>query len=165
MSNTNLPHKREERFFEDYIRGAVFVFGPLDVDEDEVLEFARRYDPQPFHIDHDAAKKGPYEGLIASGWQTCAFVMRALVDNYFSPASSLGSPGIDELRWMIPVRPGDKLTVRATIIDTKRSRSKPDRGIVRTFIETLNQRQEIVMSFRSVNFMLCLNISSTDAKD
>ena len=91
--------------------------------------------------------------------------MRALVDNYFSPASSLGSPGIDELRWMIPVRPGDKLTVRATIIDTKRSRSKPDRGIVRTFIETLNQRQEIVMSFRSVNFMLCLNISSTDAKD
>ena len=81
--------------------------------------------------------------------------MRALVDNYFSPVSSLGSPGIDEIRWKFPVRPGDKLMVRATIIETKLSRSKPDRGIVRTFIETINQQEDIVMSFRSVNFMLC----------
>ena len=81
--------------------------------------------------------------------------MRALVDNYFSPVSSLGSPGIDELRWILPVRSGDKLMVRATIIETKRSRSKPDRGIVRTFIETINQHEDLVMSFRSVNFMLC----------
>ena len=133
----------------------MFEFGPLDVDENEVLEFARRYDPQPFHIDHEAAKKSSFEGIIASGWQTCSFVMRALVDNYFSPVSSLGSPGIDEIRWKFPVRPGDKIMVCATIIETKLSRSKPDRGIVRTFIETINQQEDIVMSFRSVNFMLC----------
>jgi glycosyltransferase involved in cell wall biosynthesis len=103
----------------------------------------------------EAAKKSPYKGLIASGWQTCAYVMRELVEHYFSPVSSLGSPGIDELRWILPVRPGDKLMVRATTIETKLSRSKPDRGIVRTFIEAINQQQEVVMSFKSVNFMLC----------
>ena len=155
MTKTNLPAKKEDWFFESYIQGSVMEFGPLEVDETEVLEFARRYDPQPFHIDHEAAKKSQYEGIIASGWQTCAFVMRALVDNYFSPVSSLGSPGIDELRWILPVRPGDKLMVRATIIESKRSRSKPDRGIVRTFIETINQHEELVMSFHAVNFMLC----------
>ena len=107
------------------------------------------------NIDHEAAKKSSFEGIIASGWQTCSFVMRVLVDNYFSPVSSLGSPGLDDIRWIFPVRPGDKLMVRATIIETKLSRSKPDRGIVRTFIETINQQEDIVMSFRSVNFMLC----------
>ena len=155
MTKSNLPANKQEWFFESYIQGSVFEFGPLEVDENEVLEFARRYDPQPFHIDHEAAKKSSFEGIIASGWQTCSFVMRALVDNYFSPVSSLGSPGIDEIRWKCPVRPGDKLMVRATIIETKLSRSKPDRGIVRTFIETINQHEDIVMSFRSVNFMLC----------
>ena len=155
MTKSNLPANKQEWFFESYIQGSVFEFGPLDVDENEVLEFARRYDPQPFHIDHEAAKKSSFEGIIASGWQTCSFVMRALVDNYFSPVSSLGSPGIDEIRWEFPVRPGDKLMVRATIFETKLSRSKPDRGIVRTFIETINQQEDIVMSFRSVNFMLC----------
>ena len=155
MTKSNLPTNKQEWFFENYIQGSVFEFGPLEVDENEVLEFARRYDPQPFHIDHEAAKKSSFEGIIASGWQTCSFVMRTLVDNYFSPVSSLGSPGIDEIRWKFPVRPGDKIMVRATIIETKLSRSKPDRGIVRTFIETINQQEDIVMSFRSVNFMLC----------
>ena len=155
MTKSNLPANKQEWFFENYIQGSVFEFGPLDVDENEVLEFARRYDPQPFHIDHEAAKKSSFEVIIASGWQTCSVVMRALVDNYFSPVSSLVSPGIDEIRWELPVRPGDKLMVRATIIETKLSRSKPDRGIVRTFIETINQHEDIVMTFRSVNFMLC----------
>ena len=127
-----------------------------------MLEFARRYDPQPFHIDHEAAKKSPYEGIIASGWQTCSFMMRALVDNYISPVSSLGSLGIDELRWILPVRPGDKLVVRATILETRRSCSKPDRGIVRTFIETINQHEDLVMSFLSANFMLCRESYSSD---
>jgi len=155
MSNTKLPASKEEWFFESYIRGAVFEFGPVEVEEEEVLKFARRYDPQLFHINAEAAKKSPYKGLIASGWQTCSFVLRELVEHYFSPVSSLGSPGIDELRWILPVRPGDKLMVRATTIETKLSRSKPDRGIVRTFIEAINQQQEVVMSFKSVNFMLC----------
>ena len=155
MTKTNLTAKKEEWFFENYIQGTVFEFGPLEVDETEVLEFARRYDPQPFHIDHEAAKKSPYEGIITSGWQTCSFVMRTLVDNYFSPVSSLGSPRIEELRWIIPVRPGDKLMARATIIETKCSRSNSDRAIVGTFIETKNHYEDLVMSFRSVNFMLC----------
>ena len=85
--------------------------------------------------------------------------MRELVEHYFSPVSSLGSPGIDELRWILPVRPGDKLMVRATIIETKRSRSKCDRGIVRTFIEAVNQQQEVVISFKAVNFMRCCEMS------
>ena len=165
MTKSNLPANKEEWFFECYIQGSVFEFGPLEVDENEVLEFARRYDPQPFHIDDEAAKQSSFEGIIASGWQTCSFVMRVLVDNYFSPVSSLGSPGIDEIRWKFPVRPGDKLMVRATIIETKLSRSKPDRGIVRTFIETINQHEDIVMTLSSVNFMLCRGSSRSEILD
>ena len=85
MSKTKLPASKEEWFFENYKQDAVFEFGPVEVEEEEVLKFARRYDPQPFHIDPEAAKKSPYKGLIASGWQTCAFVMRELVEHYFSP--------------------------------------------------------------------------------
>ena len=155
MSKTKLPALKEEWFFENYKQDAVFEFGPVEVEEEEVLKFARRYDPQPFHIDPEAAKKSHYKGLIASGWQNCAFVMRELGEHYFSPVSSLGAPGIDELRWILPVRPGDKLMVRATILETKRSRSKPDRGIVNTFIEAVNQQQEVVMSFKAVNFIQC----------
>ena len=124
----------QEWFFEDYQEDSVIEMGPVYVEEDELIEFALRYDPQPMHIDPDAAKTGPYKGLIASGWQTCALVMGELVKNYFSPSSSLGSPGIDELQWLKPVRPGDRLTVRATILETKRSRSKPDRGLVLSLI-------------------------------
>ena len=118
------------------------------------MEFALRYDPQPMHIDYEASKKGPYKGLIASGWQTCALVMRELVKNYFSPSSSLGSPGIDELKWLKPVRPGDRLIVRATILETKLSRSKTDIGLDRTLVEALNQQNEKLVSFKVINFML-----------
>lgn len=143
------------RYFEDYEPSTVHEFGPVVVEEAEVLEFARRYDPQPFHTDPEAAKHGPYGGLIASGWQTCAWMMREFADHYLDPASSLGSPGVDELRWRLPVRLGDTLTVRLTILETKRSRSKPDRGVIRSFIEMLNQHQEVVMSLTAVNFVLC----------
>ena len=144
----------QEWFFEDYQKDTFIEIGPVYVEKDELIEFALRYDPQPMHIDFESAKKGPYKGLIASGWQTCALVMRELVKNYFSPSSSLGSPGIDELQWLKPVRPGDRLTVRATILETKLSRSKPDRGLVRTLVEALNQQQEKVVSFKALNFML-----------
>ena len=144
----------QEWFFEDYQENTVIEMGPVYVEEDELIEFAIRYDPQPMHIDPEAAKAGPYEGLIASGWQTCALVMGELVKNYFSSSSSLGSPGIDELKWLRPVRPGDWLTVRATILETKRSRSKPDRGLVFTLVEVLNQQKEKVVSFEVLNFML-----------
>ena len=155
MSKISKPSSaNQEWYFEDYQEDTVIEMGPVYVEEDELIEFAIRYDPQPKHIDPEAAKTGPYKGLIASGWQTCALVMGELVKNYFSPSSSLGSPGIDELQWLKPVRPGDRLTVRATILEAKRSRSKPDRGLVRTLVEALNQQQEKVVSFKALNFML-----------
>ena len=139
--------------------------GPVHVEKDELIEFALRYDPQPMHIDYEVAIKGPYKGLIASGWLTCALVMRQLVNNYFSPSSSLGSPGINELQWLKPVRPGDRLTIRATILETKLSRSKPDRGLVHTLVEALNQQQEKVVSFKALNFMLRKGIFSKKISD
>jgi len=155
MSKTSKPSSsNQEWFFEDYHKNTVFEMGPVYVEENELIEFAIRYDPQPMHIDPVASKTGPYKGLIASGWHTCALVMGELVKNFFSPSSSLGSPGIDELQWLKPVRPGDWLTVRATILETKRSHSKPDRGLVRTLVEALNQQQEKVVSFKALNFML-----------
>ena len=155
MSKTLKPSSsNQEWFFEDYKEDAVIEMGPVYVEEDEMIKFALKYDPQQMHIDPEAAKKGPYKGLIASGWLTCALVMGELVKNYFSASSSLGSPGIDELQWLKPVRPGDRLTVRATILETKRSRSKPDRGLVRTLVEALNQQQEKVVSFKALNFIL-----------
>ena len=155
MSKISKPSSaNQEWFFEDYQEDTVIEMGPVYVKEDELIEFALRYDPQPMHIDPEAAKAGPYKGLIASGWHTCALVMGELVNNYFFPSSSLGSPGIDELQWLRPVRPGDRLKVRATILETKRSRSKPDRGLVCTLVEALNQQQEKVVSFKALNFML-----------
>ena len=155
MSKTSKPRSsNQEWFFEDYQEDTVIEMGPVYVEEDEMIEFALRYDPQQMHIDPEAAKTGQYKGLIASGWQTCSLVMGELVKNYFSPSSSLGSPGIDKLKWLKPVRPGDKLTVRATILETKLSRSKTDRGLVFTLVEGLNQQKEKVVSFEVLNFML-----------
>jgi acyl dehydratase len=141
------------RYFEDYVPGHVHEFGPIVVDEAEVIAFARRYDPQPFHIDPEAARLSPYGGLIASGWQTAGLMMRLVVEHYLSPVSSLGSPGLDELRWPLPVRPGDALTVRATVTSSRRSQSKPDRGIVQTRFEVVNQRGQVVMSSTAMNFI------------
>jgi acyl dehydratase len=135
-----------DRYFEDYVPGATAEFGSITVGEPEIIEFAKRYDPQEFHIDPEAAKRGPFGGLIASGWHTTALMMRMLADHYLSNASSLGSPGIDEIRWVRPVRPGDTLHVRATVVEARPSRSKPDRGLVRYQIEVLNQNAEVAMS-------------------
>ena len=139
----------EDRYFEDYFAGSVHEFGPVTVEEKEMVAFAKRFDPQPFHIDPAEAKKSIFGGLIASGWYTASFTMRILVDNYVSRVASLGSPGVDALRWLKPVRPGDRLTVRVTIVETKRSRSKPDRGYVRTTVEVFNQEGDVVMTWKS----------------
>lgn len=145
----------DQRYFEDYATGSVFECGPIGVDESEIISFARRYDPQYFHTDPEAAARSVYGGLIASGWHTAAMTMRQLVENYLSSVASLGSPGIDELRWIGPVRPGDVLTARVTVLDARRSRSKPDRGVVRSLIEVSNQRGEPVMSLKAINLLLC----------
>ncbi|KAA3627336.1 MAG: acyl dehydratase [Proteobacteria bacterium] len=147
----------EARFFEDYSAGAIHEFGSTEVSEAEIIEFANKYDPQFIHTDPEAAREGMYGGLIASGWLTGSLMMRMYADHYLSKVASLGSPGVDELRWIKPVRPGDVLSVRVTIEETKQSQSKPDRGIVRSFIEVINQKDETVMSMRAVNFLLCRN--------
>jgi len=145
----------DERYFEDYVGGAVFDCGQIRVEESEIIAFAELYDPQAFHTDPNAAARSVYGGLIASGWHTAAITMRLLVAKYLSSIASLGSPGIDELRWITPVRPADTLNVRVTILDARRSRSKPDRGVVRSLIEVSNQRGEPVMSLKAINLMLC----------
>ena len=144
-----------ERYFEDYRAGSVHEVGSVRVDRDEVIEFARRYDPQIFHVDECAAKNTFFGGLIASGWHTAALMMRLLADNFVSKVASLGAPAVDELRWHLPVRPGDVLSVRALVLDTRRSRSKPDRGVMRTRVEVTNQRGELAMSLTAVNILLC----------
>lgn len=144
-----------ERYFEDYAVGLVDEFGEVEVTAEEIVAFARRYDPQGMHIDAEASARGPFGGLIASGWHTAAMVMRLFVEHYLSRVATLPSPGIDELRWVLPVRPGDRLRVRVTVTEARRSRSKPDRGIVRSLVEVLNQRDEVVMTQRPMNLMRC----------
>jgi acyl dehydratase len=142
-----------QRYFEDYIQGAVFEYGPLSVDEAEIIAFAKRFDPQTMHTDPQAALRGPFKGLIASGWHTIGLMMRLFVDNYLSAVASLASPGVDEVRWLKPVRPGDQLRLRVAVLETRPSRSKPDRGIVHSLVESLNQNGEIVASFKAMNLL------------
>lgn len=144
-----------ERYFEDYRVGMVDEFGEVLVTAEEIVEFARRYDPQTMHVDAVAAATGPFGGLIASGWHTGSLTMRLFVEHYLSKVATLPSPGIDELRWVRPVRPGDTLRMRVTVVEARRSKSKPDRGIVRSLVEVLNQNGEVVMSQRPMNLMLC----------
>ena len=148
----------KERFFEDFRPGEVLEFGDYLVTEDEIVEFAKRYDPQPFHVDHEAAEKSIYGGLIASGWMTGSIVMRILVDPFISPESSMGSPGVDEIRWTKPVRPGDRLRVRVTVVEARRSQSKPDRGIIQLQQEAINQDGETVMSIRGMGLYRCREV-------
>jgi acyl dehydratase len=143
-----------ERWFEDYVVGTTAEHGSIRVDEAELVDFGRRFDPQPFHVDRAAAADGPYGGLIASGWHTCALMMRLFAREYLSPASSLGSPGVDELRWIRPVRPGDELTLRTTVEGARLSRSKPDRGLVRTQVELVGSDGEAVLRLTAMNLVL-----------
>jgi len=123
------------------------------MDKERMIAFAREFDPQPFHTDEKAAEASVWGGLIASGWLTGSTLMRLLYDGFLKDAASLGSPGIDELRWLKPVRPGDTLTARLTVIEATASRSRPDRGIVRTRMELMNQDGEVVMTVTGVNFI------------
>lgn len=137
-------------YLEDFAAGQVRESPPRTLTRDEIIDFARRYDPQPFHVDEDAARRSVFGGLIASGWQTVGIMMRLLWDTFLKDTASLGSPGSDEIRWLKPVRPGDTLRARFTIVEVVPSRSKPDRGIVRTFTEVLNQHDDVVMTHRGL---------------
>jgi acyl dehydratase len=137
------------RYFEDFPVGSYAEIGSVCVTEEEIRSFAQRYDPQPFHVDPERAKEWPYGGLIASGWHTCAMMMRLVVDHFIDGDTSLGSPGLGPIRWKLPVRPGDVLRVRGRVADSKRSASRPDRGVVTLEVEVLNQNDEIVMSIEN----------------
>lgn len=152
---TVFPVPAHQRYFEDYVVGAIYEFGEMAVSEADIVEFARRYDPQPFHVDAEAAAASPFGGLIASGWHTAALMMRLLVDNYVSSVAGLASPGVDELRWVRPVRPGDRLRLRVEVLEARRSVSKPDRGILRSALTVLNQADETVMTVRSLGMLRC----------
>jgi acyl dehydratase len=155
MNNSTFTVSVEERYFEDYVAGSVYEFGSIAVEQDEVISFAQRFDPQVFHTDPELAKSTIFGGLIASGWHTAGLMMRLFADHYLSKVASLGSPGVDELRWKVPVRPGDELSIRVSVLETKRSHSKPDRGIVHSFIEVINQNREVVMSMKAMTLFLC----------
>ena len=143
----------EKRYFEDYIPGSIIEGGSVTLSEGDVLDFARRFDPQYIHTDPRAAADGPFGGLIASGWHTAALMMRLFVENYLSHIASMASPGIDELRWLQPVRPGDSLSVRVRVLEAMPARSKPDRGLVRSLLEVLNQNREVVMTMKAMNIL------------
>ena len=143
----------DDRYFEDYLPGSIHQFGTIAVDAPEIVEFAQRFDPQYIHLDEKRAASGPYLGLIASGWHTAGIMMRLYADHFLSSVASLGGPGVDELRWLKPVRPGDELRLRVTVLDKKRSASKPDRGIVRAKIELLNQAGQVVMTLTMLNIL------------
>lgn len=145
----------EDRYFEDYVAGAVHQVGNIVIEEAEMVAFARRFDPQPFHTDPDVASRSVFGGLIASGWYTVSLTMRLLVDHFISHVASLGSPGVDELRWLQPVRPGDTLSIRVTLLEAQRSRSKPHQGFVRAQTEVLNQTGDVVMTMTSVGLFRC----------
>ena len=138
----------KKKYLEDFEVGETLELGSCRVTREEILEFARRYDPQPFHVDEAAARQSIYGGLIASGWHTTAMLMRLLVDR-MAGVKTMGSPGTDEIRWLKPVRPGDTLTARAVVLDVVPSRSKPDRGHMRAAYEVFNQKGEKVMTMVS----------------
>ena len=139
-------------YLEEFEPGDEREFGAYHVTEEEIVEFAGKYDPQPFHLDPEAARKSLFGRLCASGWHTCAMTMRMLVDEMKDRGSSLGSPGVDEVRWLKPVFPGDTLSVRVVVDDVKRSTSKPNLGTVHTSYTVMNQRREPVMTFSGTAF-------------
>ncbi len=143
----------DDRYFEDYLPGAGYEYGYITVTEADIVQFATAFDPQPIHADPGFAATGPFGGLIASGWHTAAIMMRMFVDHCLSHVASLASPGIDELRWPAPVRPGDSLRLRATVVEARRSRSKPDRGLVRTRAELINQDDQVVLELTAMNIL------------
>ena len=141
------------KYLEDFEPGQIFRTRGMSMDESEIMDFARKYDPQPIHTDREAAAEGPFEGLIASGWHTGSMVFRLWIDLGFMEKSSLGGPGIENLRWLVPVRPGDTLHTEVEIIEARPSRSKPDRGILRYITRGINQRGETVITMDSASFL------------
>lgn len=141
-------------YWEDFPVGRSFDYGSRTLSEEEIIGFASDWDPQRFHTDPLAAKATPFRGLVASGWHTGCVLMRLMCDAYLNEASCIGSPGIEEWRFALPVRPGDTLRFRSIVLESRLSASKPDRGIVKFRWELLNQRDEVAMSMIGTQFYL-----------
>lgn len=141
------------RYFEDFQVGDVFELGTASVTEEEIIAFARQFDPQPFHVDPAQARASVFGGIIASGWHTASLLMRLLVDNFLRETLSLGSPGLDEVRWLQPLRPGDTLRARFTILECRASKSRTEMGILRSRSEVFNQRDELLMTVIGVHLV------------
>lgn len=142
------------RYFEDFHVGDTFDLGTTPpITADEIISFARQFDPQPFHLDAEQAKSSIFGQLVASGWHTTALLMRLLVDGLFNEMISMGSPGIDEIRWLRPLRPGDSLHARFTVLESTPSRSRPNMGVVRSRCEVFNQDDERIMTLVGIHFL------------
>jgi acyl dehydratase len=141
------------RYFEDFQIGDTFDLGSLTVTSEEIIAFARQFDPQYFHTDPQRAQDSIFGGLVASGWHIGSLFMRLLVDGLFSKIESIGSPGLDQVRWLQPVRPNDILHGRLTVIDARVSRSRPTMGILRSNCELFNQRNELLMTLIGIHFV------------
>jgi len=137
------------RFFEDFGKGDVAEYGPRTVTREEIVAFAAEFDPQPIHLDEAAGRASMLGGLAASGWHTCALAMRMMADGFLLDAASMGAPGVDEVRWIAPLRPGDSITLRASVLDTRPSRSRPDMGFVTFRFDLVNQTGASVMTMSS----------------
>jgi acyl dehydratase len=141
-------------YFDDFVVGQTLAVGSRSITEEEIIVFAKQFDPQPFHVDRDAARHSIFGSIIASGWHTCSIVMRLMVDGFLADSTSLGSPGVDEVRWLKPVRGGDTLSVTTTILDVKPSTSKTDRGVVWTEWRATNQHGELVATIKGMGMFL-----------
>jgi len=141
------------RYFEDIEVGKLEEVGSYTMTREEIIDFASKYDPQPFHLDDEKAKDSLFGQLVASGFHTAAAMMRMMVDNLMKAGGGLGSPGIDELRWVQSVKPGDVLRLRAQVLEKRESKSRPGIGITKNYVEVLNQKNEVVLTMKSTGFI------------
>lgn len=141
-------------YWEDFTVGDRLVLGTKTFSEEEIIRFAKEFDPQPFHVDKERAEKSFFGGIIASGWHTCGVAMRLMCDAYLNESASVGSPGVENIRWLKPVRPGDTLRCERVVLESRPSSSKPDIGIVKSRWEAFNQHNELVMSMEGIGMFL-----------
>ena len=145
----NLPNAATKLFWEDFTPGRVMEYGPRRVTREEILDFAAEFDPQPFHLDEVAARASMLGGLCASGWHSCCILMRMMADGFVLNSSSMGAPGVDEVLWLAPIRPGDDLTLRATVLSTRASGSRPELGFANVQLELYNAVGTRVVSLKA----------------
>jgi acyl dehydratase len=146
---SKMSDKAPKRYWEDFTPGQVIEYGPRRITREEIVGFGREFDPQPFHLSEDSARGTMLGELCASGWHSCCIVMRMSADSFVLNSSSMGAPGVDEVLWLKPIKPGDELTLRATVLATRPSNSRPDMGFVNVQLELFNARRERVMSLKA----------------